>query len=228
MKGFLLSVLLGAVLSVSLAMPVEAASCDVPADPPDDGQARHFGVFATVPGDPSQLALDGEIGPATAEDFQCALRGTPQARLLVLNSTGGAVDAALDIAYEVQRLGISTYVPQGSYCFSACTFIFLAGAQRAAIGPLGVHQLRYDRGGKAHVKVRQALRAFGADSAVFTAMMLAPPDELFVFNAHSLAHLNINNGDPLASVGGMPEGGAPSPGPPAPYDGEWHLAGFAR
>ncbi len=223
MKGFLLSVLL--VLSVSLAMPVAAASCDVPSGSPDDAQARHFGVFATVPGDPRQLVLDGEIGLATAEDFQCALRGTPQARLLVLNSVGGAVDAALDIAYEVRRLGISTYVPQGAYCFSACTFIFLAGEQRAAIGPLGVHQLRYDRGGKAHVNVRQALRAFGADNGVFTAMMLAPPDEMFVFNAHSLAHLNINSGDPLASVGA--EGGAPASGPPAPYDGEWHLAGFA-
>lgn len=197
--------LAGAMLAMSglLALPAAASPCAVPTD----AQDPLFGAVATVPGDPGRLALKGYIVPETAADFLCALESRPEARLLILDSDGGAVEAALDIGYQLRRRGMATYIPPGAACFSACAFIFLAGTRRAAEGTLGLHQLVNDPDGIAFARVVEALEAFGTNRGVLSAMLMASPHELFVFSAHALKHLGINSGDPLAAANAKPAPG---------------------
>lgn len=51
-------------------------------------------------------------------------------KTLQLESPGGRLDVALEIAVAVQRRGLNTYV--NVRCHSACTFIYIAGKNRIA------------------------------------------------------------------------------------------------
>ena len=76
----------------------------------------------------------------SAEKIKQALSATPQARSLVLNSSGGRVLEAKALAEFVRGRRLDTYVE--GQCSSACTFVFLAGINRAASSnaQIGFHQ----------------------------------------------------------------------------------------
>lgn len=62
-----------------------------------------------------------------------------QIRILYLNSSGGRVFAAAEIARMVRKAGLKTVVDAGkSYCESACTGIFTGGVARHYINAGGV------------------------------------------------------------------------------------------
>lgn len=53
-------------------------------------------------------------------------------RQIVLNSYGGLVRGAEDFARVIREQGITTVVPAGGVCMSACTLLFQAGLKRQA------------------------------------------------------------------------------------------------
>lgn len=65
---------------------------------------------------------------AAAEVLRGALDAAPAARVLHLDSPGGDLAEAAEMAAAVRRRGLATYV-RGE-CLSACTVVFLAGSQR--------------------------------------------------------------------------------------------------
>jgi hypothetical protein len=180
--------------------------------------------FAGAPGDarsafdlpadePDVIALNAEIAPTTPGDLDRALDARPNARTLVLNSPGGAVDSALVIAQEVRRRGLKTYVPDGMGCYSACAYIFFAGENRIADGELGVHQISQDVADIVLTQVTigdilDALDEFGVQHQVISYMLRTPPEDMYVFSHLELSELGINRGDPI-HVAVAPE--APSP-----------------
>jgi hypothetical protein len=86
------------------------------------------------------LILRGRIGAGSANTLQETLDATPNATTLVLDSPGGRMTEATDIAARVTRRHLDTEVL--NRCFSACTMIFMAGAHRSAAptAKLGFHQ----------------------------------------------------------------------------------------
>ncbi len=61
---------------------------------------------------------------------------------LVLNSPGGSVDAAMEMVKVMDAVGVTTIVPPGGYCASACaSILFVSGSKRAVFGTglLGFH-----------------------------------------------------------------------------------------
>lgn len=68
--------------------------------------------------------------------------GVPE--VIYLSSDGGLVYIGLDLALEVERLNLVTIIPKDSGCYSASSYVFLAGAERIAHGELGVHQISSD------------------------------------------------------------------------------------
>ena len=62
--------------------------------------------------------------------------------VVVLSSPGGSVYEGLQLSGIISDNGISTIIPAGANCSSACSFMFFAGKQRLALreGLLGVHQ----------------------------------------------------------------------------------------
>lgn len=148
------------------------------------------------------IALNAEIAPGTPGDLDRALAARPNARTLVLNSPGGAVDGALIIAQEVRRRGMRTYIPEGMGCYSACAYIFFAGENRIADGELGVHQISQDVADIVLTQITigdilDALDEFGVQQQVISYMLRTPPDDMHVFSRIEIAELGINRGDPI-------------------------------
>jgi hypothetical protein len=196
--------------------------------------ASHFSPLGSLPSEPKtkfagapegsrsafELPADepdviAEISPTTPSDLDRALDARPNAKTLVLNSPGGAVDSALVLAQEVRRRGMRTYVPEGMGCYSACAYIFFAGENRIADGELGVHQISQDVADIVLAQVTigdilDALDEFGVQHQVISYMLRTPPDDMYVFSRLEVSELGINRGDPI-HVAVKPDEPTPDP-----------------
>jgi hypothetical protein len=86
------------------------------------------------------LVLSGVFGSGSASKVRAQLEQTPDVTTLVLESGGGRIAEAVDVAQMVRERKLNTYVE--THCESACTFIFLAGADRAGTphAQIGFHR----------------------------------------------------------------------------------------
>lgn len=75
------------------------------------------------------VILTGGIDPTSLQKFRTALNQGP-VNGVVLNSTGGMVAVALQLAREIAVRDLPTHVERS--CYSACTLVFLAGQPRTA------------------------------------------------------------------------------------------------
>jgi hypothetical protein len=145
--------------------------------------------------DGSTARIDGEITPAVAADF-AALAGRTGLKSVSLNSPGGRVFPALDIARAIKAAGLNTVVPAGDECHSACAFIFLAGHERIAQGKLGVHQVSgVDDPSLTQTaigRIYEDLVTFNAPSYLVSRMLRTPPGDMYVFTPEELERNSIN------------------------------------
>jgi hypothetical protein len=157
-----------------------------------------FGVFSVDPIKPTIISLDGAIDETAVLDFRRALQQFPDLTDLVLNSPGGLVANSLVIADLIHEKQISTEIPTGSICYSACAYLFFAGETRRVTGRLGVHQifsdgnLPDDRLQEAIANIIEMLDRFDTPSAVQVVMLRTPPDDMYIFTAQEVAALGIN------------------------------------
>jgi peptidoglycan hydrolase-like protein with peptidoglycan-binding domain len=164
--------------------------------------SRQFGVFSLPAGAPEVIMLNGEVTHTLDGDFLRALEARPNASMLVLNSPGGYVDNALQVAHEVRRRGMDTLVAEGMGCYSACAYIFFAGRNRYVEGELGVHQISAEVADLVLAQttlsdVLDALSQFGVEQTIITVMLRTPPEDMYVFTAAEIVELGINQGEPL-------------------------------
>ena len=170
--------------------------------PPSVPQPWLVSAFHLPEAAPEIIALNAEITGTTPRDFERALALRPEARIVVLNSPGGAVGGALAMAEEIRRRGLSTFVPAGLGCYSACAYVYFAGRQRQADGELGVHQISTDIDDLVSAQatlgdVLDALETFDVRQPVISFMLRTPPDDMHVFSAAEIADFGINRGAPI-------------------------------
>lgn len=180
-------------------LPVEEQDVKLAEAPP---VSQRFGVFSLPAGSPDVIMLNGEVTHTLASDFRRALAARPNSRIIVLNSPGGYVDNALQVAHEVRRNGISTLVAKGMGCYSACAYIFFAGQQRYVEGELGVHQISAEVADLVLAQttlsdVLDALDAFGVQQTIISVMLRTPPEDMYVFTTAEIEKLSINQGEPV-------------------------------
>jgi hypothetical protein len=86
------------------------------------------------------LILKGGFGAGTAEDVKSFLDAAPAVRTVELDSFGGRLLEVERLAAIVRERHLATYV-EGT-CASACTYVFLAGEDRAATpnAKIGFHK----------------------------------------------------------------------------------------
>ena len=87
-------------------------------------------IGARVTTNQTVLLLHGTFGEGSAEKVRRLLAATPTLKTLALVSNGGRLREASEIAALVRARRLDTYVD--TRCESACTFVFLAGRDRAA------------------------------------------------------------------------------------------------
>lgn len=84
--------------------------------------------------------INGMFGEGSAAEVERILDAAPGVTSLVLNSAGGRLHEAKRLASVVQSRALNTYVE--GQCASACTYVFLAGRDRAATpnAQIGFHR----------------------------------------------------------------------------------------
>ena len=100
---------------------------------------KNYGNTYHTPLLPNVIFFIGEIKDGDERGFRKALRNH-KVDTVVLISDGGLVYNGLRLANIINDNNLSTYVPLGERCASACSFMFFAGNSKVAHGGLGVHQ----------------------------------------------------------------------------------------
>jgi peptidoglycan hydrolase-like protein with peptidoglycan-binding domain len=170
-----------------------------------EGETTEIGNFLLFRDLPGVIGLRGEIGPSTPLDFRRAVRAADNPRVLILASEGGYVSSALLLAYAVREMGLATYVLPETGCYSACSFVYFAGAQRRADGALGVHQVWGDDTDASTAQevvsdILEAFVAFGVRQEITSAMLRTKPEDMYIFSEAEIARWGINSGDPMSLV----------------------------
>ncbi|WP_250157170.1 PAN domain-containing protein [Tianweitania aestuarii] len=164
---------------------------------PGLAEIKNFGPFKIDTARPDVIALEGPIDDRAALAFRRALLTLPDVKLMTLNSPGGEVDNGLLIADDVFQRKLATYIAPDAECYSACSYIFLAGDERRVEGKLGVHQISSQRPDLASAQfsisdIIDMLNRFGTPTDVLTIMFRTPPDDMYVFNEADITKYGIN------------------------------------
>lgn len=108
-------------------------------------QIRQNAPNAKVSFDQTERAvhIDGELGARLVGQVRSALRRHRDARMVVLNSVGGLVEDALEVATMVHADGLATRID--GVCASACVAIWAAGSRHEMTieSRVGLHQLYF-------------------------------------------------------------------------------------
>lgn len=158
---------------------------------------KNFGPFSFEESDPSVITLTGEIDLYSALNFRRALHASQRAKLLVLDSIGGAVQMALLIADDVHERRLSTFIPKGKGCYSACAFIFMAGVERQVDGELGVHQISSESNDLVSAQLSisdiiDMLARFDTPAEVMTTMFKTLPSQMHMFSTEEIGRYKLN------------------------------------
>lgn len=179
---------------------------------------RRFGAFVVSSDRPGVIRLTGPIGVRDSLQFRRALRAVPEAQTLLLDSEGGSLIIALDLAEDVLERGLTTEVAEGSRCLSACALVFFAGRERVVKGRLGVHQVASTSSGNVGFTqstlsdVLDLFRRAGVDLEIAQIMLATPADQMHVFNAEEIERLAINQaGGSSGHSASPPDSGAGAP-----------------
>ena len=165
---------------------------------------QSFGPFIVDPDLPSVIVLNGELDDRSALEFRRALAAAPDTQIVALNSPGGSVQMGLLIAEEIHERHLSTIIPDGFVCASACSWVFFAGSGRLVEGKLGVHQISGAVEDNANTQLNlsdvvEALNRYGTSPKVLAIMLRTPADEMYFFSPEEVAELDINR-SPEAEV----------------------------
>ena len=156
-----------------------------------------FGSFIAVP-DQGVIILDGPIEAESMLDFKSVIAAMEEVKTVVLNSPGGQVVAALEIAKVINDRNLMTFVAEGSDCASACSILFFSGQQRVALGALGVHQMSSSGDGNLSglqyllADVLSAFDAYGVDDRVLLQMLRTPPADMHYFSLEEKENWGID------------------------------------
>ena len=165
---------------------------------------KTFGPFIVDDDYPDVIILNGEIDVSSALNFRRVLDAAPNAKVVALNSPGGNVQMGLLIADDIHQRKLTTYIPKGSGCYSACAYIFLAGVAREVEGELGVHQISSQSSDLVGAQLTisdiiDVLGRFDTPPEVMSVMFKTPPDDMHVFTGEEIVRYRLNKADAAKS-----------------------------
>lgn len=154
-------------------------------------------VFRTKIDGRKILVLSGEIDWQDVQALKADLaEETPE--LVVLDSPGGLIEAAMEIGNEIRAYKLDTMVRSGQMCASACGLIFFSGHQKflSRNGLVGLHQAHDGKGNTVELgtaRVDGYLRAMGVPRSVLDRMYRFGPDDMMWLNAEDSETLRLVN-----------------------------------
>ncbi len=121
-------------------------------------------------------------------------------------SNGGDIDAGMELARRLRKLGLSTVIGKDDQCLSACAFAFMGGERRSVAGRLGIHRpyFPFTQGGPdRQAKFRyleKTLKEFVAEmdfpDSLYEAVMLVPPESMQIVTPADLKRFYLEGISP--------------------------------
>jgi hypothetical protein len=149
--------------------------------------------FNPMPGYSTTIQMTGDIelndGTKLANVLGYRAARGLKTEFLMLNSSGGYIWAAHEMAGLIRLYGITTIVDYNATCASACMLTFAAGVQRGAWAGarLGVHNASTDGtaedgspspADKGTVLLAQEMASYGAPASIITKLVITPPSDM--------------------------------------------------
>ena len=168
-------------------------------------------------GDVPALLLQGRIVPGDAARLVQALRGAKFSAVL-LNSPGGSVLEARDMARAIRALRVPVVVPDHAVCASACFMLFAAGRDKVAEpgAMIGVHSASVSGGnetmdtlGVTTLMAREAAQ-YGVPAAITGRMVTTAPGQMAWLTRGELEQMGVRIAPTRAAASGrvLPGSGA--------------------
>jgi hypothetical protein len=157
-----------------------------------------------------RLEATGTITPGTAARLAAELekRGD-YVKTVVLESPGGSVQDALEMAKLIRGRTLDTLVEGGGLCASSCPLVFAGGVGRTAVprASIGVHQVSAMRPRSAidfadaepsmgeaqrvSAEIQRHLLTMGVDLDVWIRAMETPPEQIYYFTDDELVKTKL-------------------------------------
>lgn len=185
-------------------LPSPDPSRFVTADEASLGQPMRFDLGAG-----GVLTAEGSIEAGTATRFAAEIEARGEyVKTVSLNSPGGALDDAMEMARLVRERGIDTEVPDGALCASSCPLLMAGGKDRNA-GPMaavGVHQFysaapavsgpeqAMSDAQATTARISRHLAEMGVDPALWLHALDTPPQALYYFTSAELSKYRLVTG----------------------------------
>lgn len=116
------------------------------ANPADIGNAQGSERGAAAQPEEVRVFLSGPITHADLADAKVMAALVEGGRQKIADnsvwfaSTGGDVDASMELGRLLRKLGVFALIGRNDRCFSACVFAFMGGERRIVAGQLGIHR----------------------------------------------------------------------------------------
>ncbi len=191
--------LLAAFIALDVTVPARAENLPVVYRGPGSPTAEFSAPYAIrVLQGGVVVALSGSFSRAVPQTFIAVLAQAPGVRTIRLDSPGGLVQPAMEVASIIKARGLDTYVER--FCASACTLAYLGGRHRF-LGPaarLGFHQAQAPNTPpeRADPVLRQAYTASGVPPAFIDHVLHTPPQTLWFPTPKELTDAGIVTGPP--------------------------------
>lgn len=182
------------------------------ADPADTGYLRGFTNGTQVAPEEVQVFLQGYITSADvygAKVMESLLKRGRQkivGGIVSFASIGGEVDAAMELARILRKLGITAVVAKGDQCLSSCVFAFMGGDRRTVAGQIGIHRPYFsstrevpDR--RLHYrhlqkKLQEFIDELDFPPSLYEAVMATPPQSVSILTVSDLKRFYLEGMSP--------------------------------
>jgi hypothetical protein len=139
------------------------------------------------------LEIAGAFSWALPQQVGIALAQKPNIHAIYLDSPGGHIKAALEVAELIRAHNLDTYVSH--LCASACTMAFLAGHRRfvSKTGRLGFHQA-YEpslSSEQSNLLLLRAYQKYQLPTAFVAHILRTPPEDLWIPDLAELRKASI-------------------------------------
>jgi len=182
------------------------------ADPASAAQIRILGIRSD---DALMVDFVGEIQPrdsATLKRFlEAHISNVNRLRIIVLNSDGGDVTAAMQIGRYLRSLEFDTAVFEGARCLSSCVFILASGLSKDALpNHVGIHRpfgtntgsMSRDDATKKYRELTTQVYAYFEEMnlprRLPEEMLRIPPEEMKMLSEFELEQFGLVGKDPVA------------------------------
>lgn len=145
------------------------------------------------------IVITGDIASGDGDKFDLVSRSSGR-YMVVLDSIGGSVQAALQIGAKIRMTDTATIVPPKSTCYSACALIWVSGARRymSDDSSIGFHAAYiYKRGipsesGMSNAIIGSYLTHLGLGLEAIKFITQAPPDKVNILTFEKAKYLGID------------------------------------